>query len=208
MKVDLKKIPFMWIGGFNESRANRMRGMIARLGLMGAFVQAVKHENMNGNTKSTMNALQLALGLRGPVVVLEDDATETSHYCDEIDIPDDADAVWLGTSVYGLVDDWRKLRLSDEIYVNKPTILSEHGNFFRVENMLSAHAVMYISKRYKSEMVNYMKYQINDFTAPDIVFAATMKNYNIYAAKRPLFWQNDGAHNSQPTLQALEDINT
>jgi hypothetical protein len=72
--------------------------------------------------------------------------------------------------------------------------------------MLSLHAVVFITNKYKQSMLNYLQYLINKQTAPDIITAETMKYFNIYACKKPMFFQDDNAHNSSPTLTALDSI--
>jgi hypothetical protein len=61
----------------------------------------------------------------------------------------------------------------------------------RVKNMLSAHAVLYLSARYKADVAERLKGirgLANYFS--DVVMSRLHRYYNIYAYKRPLFYQS------------------
>jgi len=212
MKINLKECHSFWIGGVRNERDVRMDQMMNRLGYKHTKINACLHKHMdgilfqNGNTKSYIAALIFAISNDNPCIVFEDDANTTIWYRDIVEVPDDADALWIGTSCFGLVKPWRQMSICDNIFTTIPTFVGDFGDVYKVENMLSAHAIVFISRRYKVEMINYLKYCINEAMAPDIIFAETMKNFNIYACKEPLFFQNDKAHNSQPTTISLRQV--
>jgi len=207
MVIHLQNCPAIWIGGVKPERMLKMKNLCKKLKYNDIFIQAIiSNKPAFGNRKSTELALKTTLTFNKPTIVFEDDANTTKYYKPQIEVPDDTDAVWLGTSIMGLVDNWYSLSLHDQIFVKEPTILKEYKEFYKVENMLSAHAILFVSLRYKQAMYNYLKYCINDVTAPDVIFAATMKNFNIYACKRPMFFQDDNAHNYLPTITPLTNI--
>ena len=206
MTIDLRKIQSLWIGGINKNRELKIKSLLDRLEYNHKQIPAVISNGFNGNTQSTKNAIEESIKYNEPVIIFEDDANITEHYNNEIDVPSDADAVWLGTSIYGLVNNWESMSLRDGIYLTQPKKTGEYNNFYKVENMLSLHAVVFITNKYKQSMLNYLQYLINKQTAPDIITAETMKYFNIYACKKPMFFQDDNAHNSSPTLTALDSI--
>lgn len=206
MIINLKKINSLWIGGINKNREFKIKSLLDKLEYNHKQIPAVLSNGFNGNTQSTKNAIEESIKYNEPVIIFEDDANITEHYNNEIDIPDDADAIWLGTSIYGLVNNWESMSLRDGIYLTQPQKTGEYNNFYKVENMLSLHAVVFITNKYKQSMFNYLEYLINKQTAPDIITAETMKYFNIYACKKPMFFQDDNAHNSSPTLTALDSI--
>ena len=206
MIIDLKRINSLWIGGINKNRELKIKSLLDRLEYNHKQIPAVISNGFNGNTQSTKNAIEESIKYNEPVIIFEDDANITEHYNNEIDVPEDADAVWLGTSIYGLVNNWESMSLRDGIYLTQPKKTGEYNNFYKVENMLSLHAVVFITNKYKQSMFNYLEYLINKQTAPDIITAETMKYFNIYACKKPMFFQDDNAHNSSPTLTALDSI--
>jgi GR25 family glycosyltransferase involved in LPS biosynthesis len=206
MIINLKKINSLWIGGINKNRELKIKSLLDRLEYNHKQIPAVLSNGFNGNTQSTRNAIEESIKYNEPVIIFEDDANITEHYNNKIDVPEDADAVWLGTSIYGLVNNWESMSLRDGIYLTQPQKTGEYNNFYKVENMLSLHAVVFITNKYKQSMFNYLEYLINKQTAPDIITAETMKYFNIYACKKPMFFQDDNAHNSSPTLTALDSI--
>ena len=206
MTIDLRKIQSLWIGGINKNRESRISSLFNSLGYNHRKIEAVLSNGFNGSTKSTKNAIEESLKYDEPVAIFEDDANITEHYKNEIDVPGDADAIWLGTSIFGLVNNWESMSLRDGIYLTTPTKIGEYNDLYKIQNMLSCHAVIFISNKYKKQMFNYLKYSINKYMAQDIIFAETMKDFNIYACKKPMFFQDDNAHNSSPTLTALDSI--
>ncbi len=102
----------------------------------------------------------------------------------DIYIPHGADAIYLGISkrggsFYNGFDDG-------------PCVVEPYNqNMVRVKNMLSAHAVLYLSARYKADVAERLKGirgLANYFS--DVVMSRLHRYYNIYAYKRPLFYQS------------------
>ena len=143
MTIDLRKIQSLWIGGINKNRESRISSLFNSLGYNHRKIEAVLSNGFNGNTQSTKNAIEESIKYNEPVIIFEDDANITEHYNNKIDVPDDADAIWLGTSIYGLVNNWESMSLRDGIYLTQPQKTGEYNNFYKVENMLSLHAVVF-----------------------------------------------------------------
>jgi hypothetical protein len=167
--------------GFNN--VNRFSGIqkpIKRNGVAASH-NALLHELKNENT---------------PFIVLEDDLVNI-NFISDIDIPENADAMYLGNSLYGLYSGKGHLRVSAEQY-------SE--NVYRVYNMLAAHAIMYLNKDYVKFLAQATDFSIRAGTNQDIARAETMKYWNVYATSKPLFAQS-GAHlqfTKSPMSKALK----
>ena len=119
-----------------------------------------------------------------PFLLLEDDVAWTG--VETIEIPEDADAVYLGISYSGgdKEKDTHIPGLSSEI---KPY----SSNQCRVFNMLSAHAILYISRRYKEAVIREME-KIKDIVYnSDVMMSRIQRNYNVYANNMPVFYQDD-----------------
>jgi len=116
-----------------------------------------------------------------PCLVLEDDVNifdlKTS-----VNVPVDADAYYLGNSIWGLYGGSGKKKISVE-KLNDET--------HRVYNMLAAHAILYLNKEYVNFLHQATSFNISIKTNQDKARAETMKYWNIYAATRPMFYQND-----------------
>jgi hypothetical protein len=207
MKIILNECNAIWIGGITEKRDLRGKDMFDRLGYNKRhFIEAVPNNDFNGCTKSNLKAYEYSLNLNGPSIVFEDDANTTEWYKESIEVPDDADVVYLGTSVMGMVDNWRLLSLNDLIFTKVPNIHSSYNEVYKVSNMLSAHAMLHITKRFREDTIPFMKYCINDLIAPDIIYAVRSKHFNVYACKYPFFYQDDNAHNHTPTITPIQTL--
>ena len=119
----------------------------------------------------------------GPFIVLEDDAS-LAKLQKEIDVPDDADAVYLGNSRFGLYNNYGHLKVSAEKFDDK---------LYRVYNMLGAHAILYLNNSYPEFLAKSILFNIDIKDNQDKVRASTMKYFNIYALDTPIFYQ-EGKH--------------
>ena len=102
----------------------------------------------------------------------------------DIYIPHAADAMYLGISRAG--------GSFYNGYDDGPCIVEPYNaDIVRVKNMLSAHAILYLSARYKADAAKRLKGirgLANYFS--DVVLSRLHPYYNIYAYKRPLFYQS------------------
>lgn len=115
-----------------------------------------------------------------PFLLVEDDIAWTG--ISKIEFPPDADAIYLGVSFCAGHPEENTHKLYCE--------LQEYSNSTsRVLNMLSAHAILYISKRYKQAVVNQLR--ANENTYNDVLMSRIQKQYNIYTVNFPIFYQDD-----------------
>jgi hypothetical protein len=144
-----------------------------------------------GLSRASENAIQVALNSGLPFIFFEDDAAPTKHYADEIEIPDDADAVYLGVSPWGFGrgDDSKK-----EAVLNGSVFKEVDGfpGVFKVHNTLTTHAILYINKGYALAAIESYKKAIalEHFGDVQIYLDGLFDKYNVYAVG-PLFYQND-----------------
>jgi hypothetical protein len=132
-----------------------------------------------------------------PFLLLEDDVflLEDTWNDGIINVPDDADAVFLGTST------WGRMNGHNGEYVQYDAVEGYPG-LLRIYNMLSAHAILYIGQEYTSMIKRaayYAGYVIEDYN--DVLFAELQRFFNVYAFDRPIFGQtsNQLASTSQIT---------
>jgi len=120
-----------------------------------------------------------------PCLVLEDDVSiwDKKEY---VDIPIDADAYYLGNSAFGLYGGVGQKKIALERF--------DHQTF-RIYNMLAAHAIIYLNRNYINFLEQATAFQLSIKDNQDKSRAETMKYWNIYAAQRPMFYQN-GVHES------------
>jgi GR25 family glycosyltransferase involved in LPS biosynthesis len=137
-----------------------------------------------GCGQSHIDALQSS---KAPVLILEDDAQVTEHYREEIDIPHGADAIYLGWSTAN-----KKMTV---------TAFSEH--LVKVTGLAAAHAILYLSQKFKDYAENAIKTAIYREAVPlDVMLAYIQKDFNIYAVRKPYFIQS----NARESLNKWESI--
>jgi hypothetical protein len=126
-----------------------------------------------------------------PFVLFEDDARLIKHLPESFDIPDEAELIYLGGSTYCF-----GARLMIEEY---------NDEFFRVYNMLSAHAILVPDIRGFNTIVEAYNKALNNSSYNDI-YLARESNYHIFLVpkKGNYFYQDD--YTSSVTKFLWEDV--
>ena len=144
---------------------------------------------------STINMYKSTLP---PVLCIEDDCGLTENYNDELDVPDDADAVYLGTSVWGVTNGqtaWRNF-----------SITKYNDKFYKIEGMCSAHAVLFLNNNFLGHLNKIGESYNMESTVPfDYLFCQEQKKFNVYGVAKPMFYQK-GDCNEEVTLYSLEQV--
>ena len=158
--------------------------------------------NYNPNVvfNKELKLLELSILKQGwiqPVLILEDDCWFTNGFDPIIEVPEGADAIYLGTSVYGMVG-----RTSTP---NGTKIEPFNNRFDKPLNMLGIHAVLYLTEEYKKRTIeNLLSARELDMYCDEPV-AIDMQNHNVYSCAFPMLYQADG-HNDQVTTTPLRSI--
>lgn len=182
MKLNLIDIPVYYINlDEDEEKRKRTETMLKQIGFK--FVErlsAIKHEagRIIGCARSHYEILNKA---KVPFIILEDDCSLNKDVPEFIELPDDADSLYLGISHWG-----RYLNHSGP-YVHTTKV---NENIVRVYNMLATHAIMYISQEYANicKKISYnFGYEIENHL--DIGFAEVHRFFNVYSFDEPLFRQ-------------------
>ena len=159
-----------------------------------------------GLAKAFINALEDGINLEEEkFIVFEDDAAPTEKFKNEIEIPDDADAVYLGVGPWG----FRRGQDPKGGADFNGSAFEEVNNFpevFKIHSTLTCHAILYISKKYvKAALESYKKsIDLGHFGDAQIYFDGLFDKYNVYAIG-PFFYQNDLSKPS--VLHATKNIN-
>lgn len=120
---------------------------------------------------------------RPPFIVLEDDVG-LAWFREIIEVPSDADAAYLGTSNWALQSN---RNVSRHIRAKRVGVLP----LFRIWNMLSAHAILYLSERMVESNAQACDQAIANLGREeiDLRFAEIMPTLNVYCVEYPLFVQ-------------------
>ena len=182
MKLNLIDVPVFYINlDEQEEKRKATETLLKKLGFR--YVQrfsAIKHETgrIIGCARSHYEILRTK---KPPFIILEDDCTLNKEFTNNLEIPDNADALYLGISHWG-----RYLNHSGP-YVHTTKV---NENIVRVHNMLATHAILYLTESYVDickRVAHHFGYEVENHL--DIGFAEIHKFYNVYALNEPLFRQ-------------------
>ena len=116
-----------------------------------------------------------------PFILFEDDC-EIKNFEPEIEVPENADAVYLGVS------SWGRMNGHSGPFVQYEKV---SDNFHRVYNMLGAHAILYLTEDYV-RMCQRVSFHAGNVIGSyqDIGFAEIQRWFNVYTFDDPMFYQN------------------
>jgi len=185
MLIELSSLNSFWLTcNKSKSRWEDMETMLERLN--------IKTTKLNGEITNPYT-VGVAMNHRdalirsesSSVIVFEDDARTTPDYTGVVQVPDDADAFYLGTSFYG--------RLQNQTIPHTAICALHDKSTVKLINMLSIHAVIYITDRYKKFVINLLDEFIKEpYGGMDDILATKLHYFNVYAPRVPLFYQVDG----------------
>lgn len=181
-KINILDVPVYYINLDNETaKRDRMESMLKEYGFkhIHRFSATRAYPKALGIAKSFHKLLSKLEKTGTPFIILEDDV-DISHFKETITVPNDADAYYLGVSIFGIYRGAGAKRISLEQY---------DEDTYRIYNMLAAHAILYINKDYVKFLRKAIEFSIKIKTNQDKARAETMKYFNIYASKEPIFYQ-------------------
>jgi hypothetical protein len=197
--MKLVDIPVVFIcPDHNEKYSSRKHHMFQLLEKIG-FKNIQHHKSGNEAyptclAKATIDIMNQHLDDE-PFILLEDDVEPFLELNSEIELgmPEDTDAFYLGFSKSG----------------GHPNLNSHQGfcsvqpksdTHIRILNMLSAHAILYKSKRYKEKIIEITEEIIDKIGYhTDVVISRIQADYNVYGYYYPLFYQSVKWGNVQHT---------
>lgn len=184
MKIKLTDLPAYYIN-IDPIKAAATENLLKSLGfkIITRFPGIKKDPKREGVAQSHKLMLEHLSNAELPAIVFEDDIS-VYKFADNIEVPEAADAMYLGNSCFGLYNGIGRKRIAVEPY---------NSDTFRIYNMLAAHAIVYLNKDYVDFLNKAIEFNISVKTNQDKARAETMKYWNIYARKQPMFYQN-GLH--------------
>jgi hypothetical protein len=179
--LDLRNITAVYINLDSDvERKNQMESMLNEFGFKNIIrLPASKlDDRLSGCSHSHFNALN---EIEPPFIVFEDDC-KIKNLNQVIEIPEDADAVYLGIS------SWGRMNSHSGPCVHYDKVL-EYPGVLRVYNMLGAHAILYLNKEYVNLCAKISYHFYESSYHQDIGFAEVQKYFNVYAFDDPIFYQ-------------------
>lgn len=178
-----------------RDRREHMDRLLTKMGVQFERIEGFKHDNkLTSGSINHLRVCQNALSYNpfSPFVLLEDDCDLFSEEFDllkEIDIPNSADAIYLGTSKCGS---------NSNDFFDSPILqfksVDGHRDLLRDYNMLGAHAILFVTPRfasaYSNAMVSSIYSQQDCEVAWDALTCRLKQFFQTYVFKTPIFYQN------------------
>jgi len=168
------------------------------------FFKSVPNPNKTASlTNTVLEIFKQELTNDKPFIILEDDCAFFTKY-DQIEIPDTADVLYLGVSLWSypystntLYSMYRPNIVRNSIDTNE----SYNNTLVRIKGMTGGHAILYISRdfiRTFLEKMTDISKNIPDLPH-DLLFSSLHQSFNVYGLKKPMFYQD-------ATLGGQEDV--
>jgi hypothetical protein len=147
---------------------------------------------MNSLTRTNLLVFREQLKTSEPFILLEDDCEVWHLPKEDLEIPDNADAVYVGVSKWIYPHVYERLGQSyTPILTNAPPFIeSVSDTLTRVKGMTSTHAILYIGRAYIQKCIEAIEPHLVFMTPHDLVLATQHATHNVYALKEPMFYQD------------------
>lgn len=184
MNINLKTMPTIYINMDKDNAKNKDMVKLGEDLQLASYIRSsgtyLPGHPMAGCATSHFNILK---DMNEPTIILEDDCVIASGST-MFEVPDDADAVYLGLSNWGYLNSMSK-RNNFEYKRHK-----EYRNVYKVDGMLATHAILYISKDYIEMSTKIAKWHADNDKHVDQGLALIQKYFNVYALGTPIFYQH------------------
>jgi len=208
MLLDIKSITVYIISPGVDNYRSKLLTVFERVVNEGfknvTFFKSVPGPNKTASlTNTVLEIFKQELNNDKPFIILEDDCAFFTKY-DQVEIPDTADMLYLGVSL------WSYPYRTDTLYsMYRPNIVSNsidtvesyNNTLVKIKAMTGGHAILYISRdfirTFIEKMTDISKY-IND-VPHDLLFSSLHQSFNVYGLKNPMFYQD-------ATLGGQEDV--
>ncbi len=180
--INLTEIPAYYINlDKDEEKRESIEYSLKSLGFksinrFAGFQEDVKRVGVAKSHKALLSELSDS---PTPFVIFEDDI-QIGQFVDQIQVPSDADAFYLGNSIFGLYDGRGQRKVS---------VSRIDREIFKLHNMLAAHAIVYFNSEYVNFLIKAIEFNLSIKTNQDKARAETMKYWNIYGYYNPMFYQ-------------------
>lgn len=199
MKINILELPVFYINLKKEKQKDKeTRELLEGVGFknINRFDAILCDTKTEGCARSHQKILS-EINVDGPFIVFEDDIEVNNGFNPIIDVPDNADAVYLGLSTFSLSNG----RTNQDLIAEQVD-----DGMYRIYNMLAAHAILYLNKDYYSFISKAISAMLDAGRNQDNARAETMKYFNIYAPQTPLFYQ--GGKHRDVTRFSLDKVPT
>jgi hypothetical protein len=187
MILDLREIPTVWINLDSATKnAEAMEKKLKDHGFKYTYRKSAcviePPENTHSSIKHYVGCGQSHLDILEnkdygtPLLILEDDAEFTEAFNPVMNIPDNADGVYLGIS-------------KGNVYYQSKRY---NPDYLRIAGILATHAILYINEEYRKKMAEVDRHCIYNLKRPwDLGAAGLQQEFKVYTPSKPYFYQAD-----------------
>jgi hypothetical protein len=196
MKINLRKVPAVYMNlKQHEEKNEKMQTLLHECGFE-TIIRVEGSYNPDNPPAGCAGAHYNGLCEIDPPFVLFEDDCFLHNFKPIIKVPDDADAVYLGTS------QWARYFSFSGPFVHYDIV---DDDIVRVYNMLGGHSILYLTQDYV-RMCQRISYHASEVIENhlDIGFAEVQKYFNIYSVNVPFFKQE--GYNEAVTICKVTDI--
>lgn len=195
MKIDLKKIPAVYMNLKHHSEKNERMQFLLKKCKFETIIRIEGAYRPDNPPAGCAEAHYLGLSKIEPPFILFEDDCSLYHFEPVIEVPDDADAVYLGIS------QWARYFSFSGPFVHYKKI---SNNLVRVFNMLGGHSILYLTNDYvrMCQRVSRHAFETLEYNQ-DPGFAEIQKYFNVYSVNDPFFIQ-DGVNSSVTSCKLTE----
>jgi hypothetical protein len=203
MQIDLRSLKTICISLSTAiERRKKIEKLLTELNYTDwSFFDAVKGKDIaEGCAKSHMEVLSNH-DFKSPLLLVEDDINTTRFYSDTVEIDEKIDALYLGYSAWA----WEKKRASMSTFPHNTKVYKKN-NLYKIERMLSTHAILYLNKEYAERAIFAMKDHLDDPNSNrhcDVALGNLQEYSDVFATPHPFFYQ-DCKHNAVYTYCSID----
>ena len=201
--MDIRDIDIVFLHGpHRPERREHMQNMLKEAGLRGechvGYCDKGRHSGVLGLIELFKKRLD---GEFRPFICLEDDCNVTPWFRHVINVPADADGVYLGISKWSMHPQFNRACV-----LYQGASVDQCPDVVRLVNMLSNHAVLFLTRSW-AEACLEAYHETATWASPDydILQSRKMPYFKIYALKSPVFYQcKEMGGQEEPTLFTIE----
>ena len=184
MKINLKQLDYYFLTTGNEKRIKQMENEFGSFNLHKVTSPKMKKNQSGPIGFSRILDTAICNNVFNKFVILEDDCLKYREFPESIDIPDDADILYIGISSWGISNNFNGI--NNNLYFE-----NINDEIIKIHNMLSTHGMVVCSLRGLLWVQKCMCEAFFKDLVWDIPLARSQTHYNIYCLKRPLVYQSE-----------------
>ena len=208
MLLDIKDITVYIISPGTDKYRSKLLTVFERVINEGfkhvTFFKSIPGPNKTASlTNTVLEIFKQELDNDKPFIILEDDCAFFTKY-DQIEIPENADLLYLGVSLWSYpysTDTLYTIYRPDIVRNSIDTVESYNDNLVKIKAMTATHAILYISREFIRTFIEKMT-DISkniDNLPHDLLFSSLHQSFNVFGLKEPMFYQD-------ATLGGQEDV--